>query len=311
MTLLLPPQPHLPLSSAPYYDGTLDCIKQVCQREGWSALYAGLQSALLGVGVSSAVYFFYYHLLRKRVLELRQRRSLGALDNLLIAAVAGVLNIACTLPIWVINTRMTLVSQRGRYSSIAETARTIVREEGVSGLYSGLLPSLVLVSNPAIQFLAYEQLVRVLAAAYRRRHIAATTMLTAVVTTAANTPLAASPIPPTPLPALSTLDFFLLGAIAKAIATVLTYPTQVIKSRLQSEQGKGASVWELGGEVRKMWEEEGIGSFFNGMNAKLLQTVANSAFMFACYEKLAALILQAMTKAVQTEEAVARHITHS
>ena len=211
----------------PHYKGTLDCIARVCEREGWQSLYSGLASALVGVGVSSAVYFFWYHLLRSYLLRLRARRSIGAVDNLLIASVAGVLNILCTLPIWVVNTRMTLARKgNAGYSSIAHTFRTIVAEEGVAGLYKGLVPSLILVSNPAIQFLVYEQLVLLLSRYYRARHRAASLLLSAATTTHANT-VASLPIPPTPLPALSSLDFFALGAVSKAVATVCTYPYQV------------------------------------------------------------------------------------
>ena len=232
--------------AVPHYSGTLDCIVRVCQREGWRALYSGLASALVGVGVSSAVYFFCqptyshpsltgtkqvaervvrslihslclfcivgYHLLRSYLLKLRDRRSMGAVDNLLIAAVAGVLNILCTLPIWVVNTRMTLARKgSSSYSSITHTFRTIVAEEGVAGLYKGLVPSLILVSNPAIQFLAYEQLVVLLSRYYRARHRAATTVLSSISTTHANTPTTL-PIPPTPLPAspLSTSSHWAL-----------------------------------------------------------------------------------------------------
>lgn len=154
---------------------------------------------------------------------------MGAVDNLLIASVAGVLNILCTLPIWVVNTRMTLARKGSSgYTSIPHAFRTIVAEEGVAALYKGLVPSLILVSNPAIQFLAYEQLVVLLSRYYRARHRTTATVLSAVRTTHANTPTTL-PIPPTPLPALSSLDFFVLGAVSKAVATVATYPYQVVK----------------------------------------------------------------------------------
>jgi len=39
------------------YNGSIDCIQQVIKREGWQSLYSGLSSALVGVGVSSFVYF--------------------------------------------------------------------------------------------------------------------------------------------------------------------------------------------------------------------------------------------------------------
>lgn len=45
-----------------------------------------------------------------------------------------------------------------KYTGVLQAARKIVADEGVSALYKGLLPALMLVSNPAIQFACYEQL---------------------------------------------------------------------------------------------------------------------------------------------------------
>ncbi|CAN0492225.1 unnamed protein product, partial [Discosporangium mesarthrocarpum] len=36
--------------------------------------------------------------------------------------------------------------------------RPIIRKEGIEGLWAGMAPSLVLVSNPIIQFVVYETL---------------------------------------------------------------------------------------------------------------------------------------------------------
>ena len=252
-----------------------------------------------------------YHLLRSYLLRLRARRSMGAVDNLLIAAVAGVLNILCTLPIWVVNTRMTLARKgSGSYTSITHTFRTILAEEGVAGLYKGLMPSLILVSNPAIQFLAYEQLVLLLSRFYRARHRTATTLVSSIHTTHANTSTTL-PIPPTPLPALSSIDFFVLGAVSKAVATILTYPYQVVKARMQADKAASdSSLGETVAVLRSIVEREGVGALFNGMGAKMVQTVVNSAFMFAVYEKLAEIMLSALRKAWEAEQkvkAVAMH----
>lgn len=80
--------------------------------------------------------------------------------------------------------------------------RRIIKQEGVAALWNGTAPSLMLVCNPTIQFVMYEAL--------KRRCVR-------VFNTAE----------------LSSLTLFLIGAAAKAIATIVTYPVQVLQSRLR------------------------------------------------------------------------------
>ena len=74
-----------------------------------------------------------------------------------------------------------------------------------------------------------------------------------------------------------------MGAIAKAIATVMTYPYQVVQSRLREQGNQSTSpqacLWDI-------IENEGILGLFSGMGTKMIQTVLNSAIMFATYEPL-------------------------
>ena len=60
-----------------------------------------------------------------------------------------------TNPIWFINTRMALAKDR---KSILETIREIYKTEGIQAFYKGVLPNMVLVSNPVINFVIYENL---------------------------------------------------------------------------------------------------------------------------------------------------------
>jgi adenine nucleotide transporter 17 len=78
----------------------------------------------------------------------------------------------------------------------------MAQQEGVTSLWNGTVPSLMLVSNPAIQFMIYEAIKRRLHAVYGNRQ-------------------------------LSGLVYFLAGAVAKAVATVMTYPLQLVQTKLR------------------------------------------------------------------------------
>jgi adenine nucleotide transporter 17 len=253
-----------------HYQGTIDCIVKVIEKEGISGLYSGVESALIGVAYSSAVYFFWYHLFKSLLLRGSAHKTLLPTENIAVASVAGLVNVFLTLPIWVVNTRMTLAKNKQR-KTLRETVQQIHAEEGLQGFYKGLWPSMILVSNPAIQFVVYEQLVRIIS---RQREKSLPTGKKIVLTSS---------------------EYFLLGALAKAVATIITYPYQVIKSRLQASKSDQLTTLSI---AQEMYQTEGVGAFYNGLWAKMSQTVANSAFMFAIYEKLVAILLKALKKAL-------------
>jgi len=189
-----------------------------------------------------------------------QHKHLGALENLGVAGVAGIVNVFCTLPIWVINTRMKLQKKgEEKYSGNLDALRRIWLDEGLGGLYQGLVPSLLLVANPAIQFAAYEQMQKLLYLVRKSQQRG--------------------------FQKPTFVETFILGAIAKTLATFATYPYQVLKSRMQAEETAKLYKGTLDAII-KMFREEGVRVFFLGIMTKLSQTVLNSAFMFVVYEKL-------------------------
>jgi adenine nucleotide transporter 17 len=88
-----------------------------------------------------------------------------------------------------------------RAAGFFPTLKQLLRDEGVSSLFAGLGPSLVLVINPILQYTLFEQLKNLLI----RRRLAALPMKM----TANN--LTDRP----PVLGLSDLDYFFLGAISK------------------------------------------------------------------------------------------------
>lgn len=216
---------------------------------------------------SGFVYFYSFHGLR------RVAGEKTAFKDLTIGAIAGSLNVLATTPLWVVNTRIKMQGscqvKSGSvqlddsnktpanknldtdFSSITDGLIKIVRKEGPGALWAGTAPSLVLVSNPAIQFAIFELLKRNLRQILGREE-------------------------------LSPYHVFVLGAISKSISTVLTYPLQVVQSkrRYGSADVKDKSVAEILNDLVR------TGTLYRGMEAKLAQTVMTTSLMFVFYEKI-------------------------
>ncbi len=82
--------------------------------------------------------------------------NIGTIKNIIIAALAGVFNVLVTNPLWMITTQLTLTKE-----SFMECCKRVLKDHGWSGFYAGVGSSLMLVSNPIIQFVCYEQLSRI------------------------------------------------------------------------------------------------------------------------------------------------------
>jgi solute carrier family 25 (mitochondrial uncoupling protein), member 8/9 len=79
---------------------------------------------------------------------------------------------------------------------------------------------------------------------------------------------------------------FVAAAFASCIAEFLTLPLDTVKVRIQL-QGSKLSTWQV---VKNMWEEEGITSFFQGLEPGLWRQTIYGGFRFFMYFKLQMII---------------------
>ncbi|KAG2326336.1 hypothetical protein Bca4012_035309 [Brassica carinata] len=272
--------------------GTFQHMCQVVKQEGWGRLYGGLAPSVVGTAASQGVYYYFYQVFRNQVeaAALKQKKkglgdgSVGMFSSLLVAALAGSVNVLMTNPIWVIVTRMqthkkmpkglqtvpeppsadveALVPVEPRPYGTFNTIREIYDEAGVTGFWKGVVPTLIMVCNPAMQFMLYETMLSKLK---KKRALKGTTNVTA-------------------------LETFLLGAVAKLGATVTTYPLLVVKSRLQAKQvTTGDKRQHYKGTldaILKMIRYEGLHGFYKGMSTKIVQSVFAAAVLFMIKEEL-------------------------
>lgn len=276
-------------------DGTIRQMYQVVKQEGWERLYSGLTTSLVGTAASQGVYYYLYQVFRNRAETAAHDRwkkgigdgSVGMFESLVVAALSGCVNVLLTNPIWVVVTRMqthkktdkkqvTLalpcVPDEAIQAAIIEhpsyrtshAVQELYDEAGLWGFWKGVVPTLIMVSNPSIQFMLYE------------------TLLKKMKTKRASNRKGAD--------GFTALEIFLLGAVAKLGATVVTYPLLVVKSRLQVKQGhdddKRHQYKGTFDAITKMIRYEGLSGFYKGMSTKVVQSVFAAAVLFMVKEEL-------------------------
>ncbi|KAK3026547.1 hypothetical protein RJ639_041844, partial [Escallonia herrerae] len=85
---------------------------------------------------------------------------------------------------------------------------------------------------------------------------------------------------------LNSIDYATLGASSKLAAILLTYPSQVIRSRLQQRPSKDGiprymDSWHVLKETARF---EGFQGFYKGITANLLKNIPAASITFIVYE---------------------------
>ncbi|KAK2796206.1 mitochondrial thiamine pyrophosphate transporter [Onygenales sp. PD_12] len=183
-------------------------------------------------------------------------------------AIAGLVSRFCVAPLDVVKIRLQLqvhslsepLSYRDVkgpvYKGTLSTFKSIVREEGITGLWKGNIPAeLLYVCYGGIQFTAYHSVTQVL-------HTLPLTH-------------------PLPQPAES----FISGAVAGGLATASTYPLDLLRTRFAA-QGNDKVYTSLLSSVREIARHEGPRGFFRGVSAAIGQIVPYMGLFFATYETI-------------------------
>lgn len=142
-----------------HYEGTLDAILKIFEKEGAEGLYSGMAGSLLGVASTNFAYFYWYSTVRALYMASNKLpKPPGTAIELSLGAVAGALAQLFTIPVAVITTRQQTQPKNDK-KGLIETGREVVEsEDGWTGLWRGLKASLILVVNPAITYGAYQRL---------------------------------------------------------------------------------------------------------------------------------------------------------
>mmetsp|Transcript_13393 Transcript_13393/g.28973 ORF Transcript_13393/g.28973 Transcript_13393/m.28973 type:complete len:345 (+) Transcript_13393:61-1095(+) len=251
-------------------------IYNIGRKEGIRGLYRGWFSLVVALVSLNFIYFYFFYALRRWATAQSESFNKVTID-LIAGYCAGVIAVLGTGPLWLVNTRLKLqgvdfgrasdevskMNKTQQYTGIFHCMYKITHDDGILTLWNGTTTSIVLAWNPAINLGVYMML--------KRHHLI----------------IGASDISNG-----GALEAFVNALLSKFIATVVTYPIQVLQTRhragiKQDEEDKQST-------RSASWFSLLLG-MYRGLESKLLQTCLNSALMFVVYERIVK-ILTTLTK---------------
>ncbi|KAK7726166.1 ADP/ATP carrier protein [Cytospora paraplurivora] len=254
--------PADPDDTTPHYTSTWDAVTKMFDEEGLGGLYAGIGGSLVGVASTNFAYFYWYSVVRTLYLKSAKISTAPSTAiELALGAVAGSLAQVFTIPVAVVTTRQQTQSKAERKGMLATAREVIDGEDGVSGLWRGLKASLVLVVNPSITYGAYERLKSLLFPGGKP---------------------------------LSPWQAFVLGALSKALATIVTQPLIVAKVGLQSKpppSRKGKPFKSFVEVMQFILRNEGIPGLFKGIGPQILKGVLVQGILMMAKERVEILFI--------------------
>lgn len=247
-------------------------------------LYRGLMPNLVGNSGSWSIFLGFKSVIEGQIIRYRifmardlaapndtckaskQRDLLKPFDFFIASAVSGMMVSLTTNPIWVLKTRM-VSSDRGKngaYENMWQGVKLIYQKEGVKGFYRGAGISLLGNSHAAVQFSVYEPIKK-----FWRKYIRGDQN---------------SGSRSEREDKLGTLATLAISGSAKIIAGTVTYPLQVVKSRLQVSELDHISGGRIMGVSGRLWREQGWRAFFKGLNINLVRVLPATWVTFLVYE---------------------------
>lgn len=274
----------------------LETFRGIIRQDRISGLWRGVSPSILRNTMGVGAYFMTLNAITARLSS--PDGSLSHVATLASGASARSLVVVLLCPLSVIKTRMETVEYSRKYNGIAHAMRTIVRQEGIGGLFSGLFPA-ILRDAPfsAMYMLIYlrtkETLGRTVGLQENRSSIMrSVSTQSPTQNPSTNSTRLQKTDAPTPVRSTKGLTMavnFASGAVGGGLATLLTQPQDVVKTRMQLCQrhadgtpSRYSNVWE---STRRLFNEEGLYAFFRGSSPRFLKRILGSAITWMVFEE--------------------------
>jgi hypothetical protein len=179
--------------------GFMETTQEIFKSGGWAALYRGCDASSFQSVVEKGGYFYFYSAYRV-MYENAFGHQIPAFANLVVGYISEWSHLPFSMPIETIMVRL----QKGATGGPGEVAKSIMSESGMAGFYPGVYTQVVWALKPAIEYAVFEQIKRAL-----------------LKGRAAN------------LLVLGAFEAFFYGGVARAVATLITFPGNRAKMIMQ------------------------------------------------------------------------------
>jgi solute carrier family 25 (mitochondrial folate transporter), member 32 len=259
------------------YTGLLHAFRSIVAQDGAGALYRGLSTNMVGSALAWGCYFHCFHWLQREAAarfyehpppssssssSKQTHRALVPVHvNLLCGLAAGIAGQLLTNPFWVVKTRIQVDASGRRYAGMAHGLASLWRHEGAVGLFRGVVPGLWSTVHGSIQFAIYEEMLKLASLMRGTRNESGARA--------------------------HSLDVTCAGGLSKVMASLITYPAFLIRSRLQLERTAADVDPYARGAARALvdvWRRDGITALYRGWTISLVRTVPASAITFLVFE---------------------------
>jgi len=238
-------------------EGPITIITNTLREKGIRGLYAGCGALVIGNAMKAGVRFVTYDYFKGLLQD--KNGKISAPRSLLAGLGAGMTEaIFAVTPSETIKTKLIddSHSPKPRYKGLIHGTTSIVREEGIRGIYRGLFPVMARQgANSAVRFTTYATL---------KQFVQGNTR---------------------PGQALPSSLTFAIGAIAGLVTVYTTMPLDVIKTRMQTLQARTQYRNSFHCAYR-IFTEEGITRFWTGTTPRLTRLVLSGGIVFTAYEAI-------------------------
>lgn len=252
------------------YNGIIPGLKAIYAKEGWRGYFKGNGSNVARIAPYSALQFMFFDVYKQSIQAFHGNKDefgnysyqLNGIERFTAGALSGTTSTLFCYPLDLVRSLLTVQTTQAKYDGITDCLHKVYQAEGIRGWFRGSIVTMAgITPYIAINFYTFDSL---------KRHYLPTDIND---------------------PNFKIINF-ILGGLAGGTAALLTYPSDVIRRRIQL-LGSGKDMVDglvgkptIMGCVREVIKKEGVPGLYKGMIACLLKVMPSMAISFSIHEQL-------------------------